>query len=235
MLQNRPKKMALIVAQQIVSDIRSTPIEVGEFLPPERLMMEEYGIGRGTLRESLRYLELQGAISLKPGPGGGPFVEPPSHSGLVNSLSILLELERANYDDVIEVLFSLLITVVSEPDSTPTEDQFEALKSTLHAMRDDEDDDVFTEAHMQFLSLLGQSSRNRLYQHLIRALLGIIKPVISSNKTTQQRQENYELYASVLIALQTNNREEAINATRRLKEHITPNLSAPASNVLQWR
>ena len=37
-------------------------------------MIEEYGVGRAFVREALRILEVQGLISIKAGPGGGPVV-----------------------------------------------------------------------------------------------------------------------------------------------------------------
>jgi GntR family transcriptional repressor for pyruvate dehydrogenase complex len=68
--QSRAPKTAMIVARRIVRDIDRLSLGPGDKLPPERVMLEEYQVGRGTLRESLRFLELQGIISLKPGPGG---------------------------------------------------------------------------------------------------------------------------------------------------------------------
>ena len=70
-------------------------------------MLEEYQVGRGTLRESLRFLELQGIISLKPGPGGGPVVERPEATSLATSLMLLLQFADAQYRVVAEARVAL--------------------------------------------------------------------------------------------------------------------------------
>ena len=88
---NRPQKTAMIVAKRIVADIAGEGVSVGTRLPPEKAMLDQYQVGRGTLRESLRYLELSGVLSLKPGPGGGPTVERPDASHLMDTLGLLLQ------------------------------------------------------------------------------------------------------------------------------------------------
>jgi GntR family transcriptional regulator, transcriptional repressor for pyruvate dehydrogenase complex len=45
-------------------------------------MTQTYEAGRGTLRESLRFLELEGVLSFKPGPGGGRLIEAPDAANL---------------------------------------------------------------------------------------------------------------------------------------------------------
>src|SRR5579863_4724994 len=94
--ESHAPKTATIVARRIVRDIDRLSLEAGDKLPPERVMLEEYQVGRGTLRESLRFLELQGIISLKPGPGGGPVVERPEATSLATSL-MLLQFADAQY------------------------------------------------------------------------------------------------------------------------------------------
>ena len=62
--RSRPPKAAMLVAQRIVRDIMRSGMSPGDLLPPERIMIETYETGRGTLREALRLLEFQGVISL---------------------------------------------------------------------------------------------------------------------------------------------------------------------------
>ena len=75
--RHRGTKRALLVAHQIVDEIGRSDLDVGDKLLPEQEMLIRYGVARATLREALRFLELQGVIHLKPGPGGGPVVREP--------------------------------------------------------------------------------------------------------------------------------------------------------------
>jgi GntR family transcriptional repressor for pyruvate dehydrogenase complex len=72
----RIEKLSERVAGLIVGDIRTAAggRAAGMKLPGEAEMSVRYGVGRGTLREALRMLEVQGLISIKSGPGGGPVV-----------------------------------------------------------------------------------------------------------------------------------------------------------------
>src|SRR3546814_3450569 len=70
-------KRALQVAQAIVLDIQSNAREIGDRLPQEEDMLARYEVARATLREALRFLELQGVIHLQLGRGGGPVVSRP--------------------------------------------------------------------------------------------------------------------------------------------------------------
>jgi GntR family transcriptional repressor for pyruvate dehydrogenase complex len=69
----RHDKVGQLVAREILHKI--TTLEPGAQLPAEAQMMTEYQVGRGTLREALRILEVNGLIAIRPGPGGGPVVQ----------------------------------------------------------------------------------------------------------------------------------------------------------------
>ena len=49
--------------------IRAEKLQPGSLLPSEAVMLKEYGVGRASLREALRVLEVNGLITVKPGPG----------------------------------------------------------------------------------------------------------------------------------------------------------------------
>jgi GntR family transcriptional regulator, transcriptional repressor for pyruvate dehydrogenase complex len=74
--ERRPRtfKIPEVLAREILDNIVSRKLGPGDRLPPEAVMTEQYEVGRGSLREALRILEILGMITLKPGPRGGPMV-----------------------------------------------------------------------------------------------------------------------------------------------------------------
>ena len=67
-------KTAEVVARQIVQKIVTDGLGAGDPLPPEHVMLAAFKVGRTSVREALRLLEVQGVVTLKRGPGGGPIV-----------------------------------------------------------------------------------------------------------------------------------------------------------------
>ena len=171
----RPPKTAMLVAQRIVRDIVRSRMSPGELLPPERVMLEKYATGRGTLREALRLLEFQGVISLKPGPGGGPVLQTPSASHLASTLMLLMQLNRAPYQVIVEVR-NAIEPVISELAASQISDAALAeLAATVEQMRSEIGDrDLFLEANKRFHDVIAWSSGNILFAYIVDSLLGIL-------------------------------------------------------------
>lgn len=104
---DRPRKQAMITAQRIVQDIAAGSLQPGDQLPPEKEMLRQYEIGRGTLREALRVLELQGVVIIRPGPGGGPQVASPDSRHLASTLALLMQFADTPFRAVIEARFEI--------------------------------------------------------------------------------------------------------------------------------
>jgi DNA-binding FadR family transcriptional regulator len=70
----RSDKVSELIAREMVHDIAARGLTPGTMLPSESVMLARYRVGRASLREALRILEVHGLIAIKPGPGGGPVV-----------------------------------------------------------------------------------------------------------------------------------------------------------------
>lgn len=82
----RRKRTDLIV-DAIKQMIAEDGLGPGDRLPQEKDLMTQFSAGKSTVREALKALEVQGLISVRTGPGGGPFIERMSEGRAMSLLS----------------------------------------------------------------------------------------------------------------------------------------------------
>lgn len=79
------KRVYQAVIEQIIEMIREDEIKVGEKLPPERDLADQFGVSRASMREALRVMETMGLLERKP--GGGSIVTDLNIGRFLNMLS----------------------------------------------------------------------------------------------------------------------------------------------------
>lgn len=98
----RVRKVAEVVARMILDDAERLGLEPGDPLMPETKMMEVYSVGRASVREALRILEVQGLVSIRTGRRGGPVLERLKIRSVGGSLKLYLQQRHATYGDVLD-------------------------------------------------------------------------------------------------------------------------------------
>lgn len=177
--RSRTVKASERVAQDIVRDIVLRGLETGDHLPLEAAMVAEYGVSRTSLREALRLLEVQGLISLKPGPGGGPVVGTVEPSHLARTAALYFHLSGALYADVMvtQVLMEsncarlaalnpdreALMAPWLEQELPPSVPTYRDMTSGFHSA-------VYQAADNPVLSLLTQAVTHIVTQHVLTTM-----------------------------------------------------------------
>lgn len=100
------------IVRQVQSAILSGQLKVGDRLPPERELAEQFGVSRVTVRDALRVLEANGLVRIRAGAKGGAFVTTPTPAILRDGLANLLILSDFGALDVTEVRLAIEIEVV---------------------------------------------------------------------------------------------------------------------------
>jgi DNA-binding FadR family transcriptional regulator len=90
------------IARDIVRRIGAEELPPGTQLPPEAKMLEEYRVGRGSLREALRILEVHGLISIKPGPRGGPTVDRVHTENFGRMATLYFQMDGVTFQDLLD-------------------------------------------------------------------------------------------------------------------------------------
>jgi DNA-binding FadR family transcriptional regulator len=141
-------------------------MEVGEMFPPEHELLDELQVGRGTLREALRLLELQGIVAVKAGPGGGPVVSRPDHGPLADTLALALQAVGVTFSEVIDARLAFepnLARLAAEQVAGHPEDaRLEHLRDSLDELdRALPDIQEFLVANQEFHEALAACAGNR--------------------------------------------------------------------------
>lgn len=187
--KSRPEKFAYIIAQQIVQDIHRDGIRPGGKLPPERAMLDKYDVGRGTLRESLRFLELQGVLALRPGPNGGPVVKEPDFGALATSLTLLLQFRQAPFRTIIEARHVLEPAIAALAAQRMKDEAIAELGLIVAGVRAHvHDERAFLEHTRRFHAALARGSGNELFAYIFHAIMDILDgAAIGMQFTTRSR------------------------------------------------
>jgi GntR family transcriptional repressor for pyruvate dehydrogenase complex len=97
----RPIKMCEIVALEVVRDIVAERLQPGDQLIDEARMLARYRTSRGTLKQALRLLEVQGLIHVRAGRGASTVVGEVHSANLGRTMQLYLHMMGANYDQLL--------------------------------------------------------------------------------------------------------------------------------------
>jgi len=170
----RSLKTSEAVARDVVHDIVSNGLNPGDSLPPEAAMLEQYQVSRESLREGLRLLEVQGLITIRRGPGGGPMVGTVDPANLGRVSTLFYHLAGATYRELFEawVMAEAEVTdrAARNPDAALRRERMEPFLTDAHA---DDELDEYVDAHVEFHAAVGALARNRVLQ-LMLPTMGLI-------------------------------------------------------------
>ena len=102
-LTSRHKKRSDAIADGIKTWILHEGLKPGDHLPKERQLADHFQCAKGTLREALKSLEVQGLITLKTGPSGGPILIEVSYKRSSDLLRNFLQFQDLNVEQIYQL------------------------------------------------------------------------------------------------------------------------------------
>ncbi len=165
------ERAAFRVARKLVSEIRRRRLRPGTQLDSEHRMVEEFGVARATVREALRFLELQGALRIKAGPGGGPVVSVPGADHLASVLSLHLQFADASFSSVVDARRAIYPVLASQAAENASRQDIATLQESISRMRACiHDSELLREEIRRFMSLVATASSNPVLALVVGAL-----------------------------------------------------------------
>ena len=234
-------KRALTVARQIVEDIEQQGAEVGDRLLPEQEMLVRYGVARATLREALRFLELQGIIFLRPGPGGGPVVQEPRPKDFASTMALLLQFLGTTFRSLIEVRQAVGPTMAALAAERASDEDIDKLNTSLATLKTlSVSCDSYAEENRRFHDVLAWASGNPLIGFLIGSLHNITNASeVGIIYTEGERDYQIKAYGRLLKAIEDRNPDLAFTEMSRFISRSDKYLEARypdiMSKIVRWQ
>ncbi len=208
------------IASQVVALIENGTLKPGEKLPPERVLAEQLGTSRPTVREALSALELSGIIEIKT--GSGSYVkEHIENNTLVNKLSM--------YDSPSEIIESRKI-IESELAALAAQKITPAVLKRLAVIVDQmslekvkADHGLMDELDQNFHLTLAEAGDNSILYDTLNNILTAMKQVLwkhmkqNSGDRLWDPEMYYLVHNRILEAVQRRSPQEA---RRAMLEHL---------------
>ena len=167
----RREKGAQRLARDIVRHIYETGMQAGDRYYSEAEALAQHGVARGTLREALRYLQIQGVIDIKPGPRGGHFVAQPDWQHLASTLALLLQFAGATTEMLIEARGAFEPGMAAIAAAKATKKDIAKLDAALADMDAYVGDyEPYYRAYMAFWNALAEATQNPVFVYLSPAM-----------------------------------------------------------------
>jgi GntR family transcriptional repressor for pyruvate dehydrogenase complex len=172
-----------MIARYLRKAIVTGTFNVGDPLPKERELMENFSVSRSTIREALRMLDAQGLVEVRRGRHGGSYVSnPPSHF-LIQSLDLFIKGQEASLLDLVLAREAIECAAAAQAAVLRTPEQLEELRLRSVACSEALNDvPAFVKANLDWHQALVEASNNPLF-------IAFMSSIWSAIRTATDREE----------------------------------------------
>ncbi|WP_028857629.1 FadR/GntR family transcriptional regulator [Psychrilyobacter atlanticus] len=166
--------------KHIKQEIKSGNLKNGSQIYPERTLAENLNIGRSSVREGIKILEIIGLIESKR--GGGNYITNDFKNMLCNPLSLAFELQKGKIKDVIELRKMLELSNVEFMVKRVTSEEIEQVEKIYEKMLSCNDIEKLADLDRDFHLLMMSFSKNILMTTIISAISELLEESIIASR-----------------------------------------------------
>jgi GntR family transcriptional repressor for pyruvate dehydrogenase complex len=215
----RQNRLSLQVAEQIQNQILQNKLHVGDRLPPERELTENFRVSRTVIREAIRILEAKGLLESQG--GNGTFVRGVQSNDVADSLVMYFSTgkETITHEELMEVrnIFEVQISRLAAERISPVgiqklEELLESMRATANSA------DEFAKYDLEFHLELARATNNRLMEVLLDPLIdGLYEERRLASMLPGIAEEAIGLHAVILEKVKN---RDANGASLAMQQHL---------------
>lgn len=207
------------IAEKIKKAIFDGKLNPGDKLPPEIELAKQFNVGRQTVREALRILEISGFITIRLGSNGGSIIENTVLSKVSDSFLNAIKIQEVTLNDIamarLEVENSVIRYVIenaNDDDIIELQNNIDLASSHLKKSKS------ILLINIEFHKILAKASRNPIFVIIMEAIMAFGAEYLSrSNITLEQSERSYEEHIGIINAIIDKNVDLA---AKLIQDHI---------------
>jgi len=175
--------MSQAIVNQIKEAIFQKKLKVGDKLPSERQLMEQFEASRVTVREALRILEQSGILEIRRGIEGGAYVRDPNTKFINSFLQDMFSLGKIKIPDLTEARLAVEPFSARLATERCNEENLTILRKNIEETKECLDKKNYEDArllNLEFHRLIAQTSRNMVIFFMIDSMMDIMENNIAS-------------------------------------------------------
>ncbi len=163
------------IVEQIENHITTGQLKVGDQLPAEKALAEQFGVSRTAVREAVKTLREKGLIEILP--GRGTFVTTRTAKTVRQSLGLLMRFESGKDSvNLVEVREMLEPEIAALAAKRITDEYIAAMAEAIQTMDTAlENADVFVEADLDFHLALAEATQNPIIPILMDSIIDLLR------------------------------------------------------------
>jgi GntR family transcriptional repressor for pyruvate dehydrogenase complex len=213
----RIKTISEEITETILRYIYFGELTNGQKLPPERILADDLGVSRSSLRSALQSLESIGYIVSIPGKGN--YIHAHTQSGHKGCPDFRVVHNSRQVSDVINMRIKLETDIARLVAERATEAQIEEIRSALHQMRlEIEEGGLGNIGDARFHHKLAAASQNQAYVITVQLLAEILFESRTATMIAPGRP--WEAYAEHERILEAARKHDPDEASKAMQTHL---------------
>jgi len=207
-LVNRERRLSDKVADMMLETILSDRLQVGDRLPSERELGEQFGVSRTVVREAIRALVTKGVIDVRS--GSGLRVAAVDANAVSESMSLFLRGGTLDFEKVHEVRAVLEVHLAGLAAERATDDDVAQLRE-IHERMQTETSDVEAAARddLEFHRAIARATHNELFLLLMDSIGSSLIDIRRENLGSGSAPMTLSQHESILDAIAARDPEAA--------------------------
>ena len=162
------------IVEQIESAIVAGDLKVGEKLPPERELAEQFAVSRTAVREAVKILREKGFIEIHP--GRGTFVTNKAPNSMRQSFDSLMKFGPIDGSAHLVEVREILEPEIAALAATRMTGEFIAdMQGAVDTMEGGTDVDLYVEADLDFHLALAEATQNPIIPVLMDSIIALLR------------------------------------------------------------